>query len=129
MPRLFLVVLIVLVVLSVVSAFAATNVVPVTYLSNQALPVNANTIKPAECSGITLTTVVYCSAGVNCNGTNADELIIGSPAADIIQGKGGNDCILGGGGDDDITGSQAKDVCIGGDGLNDIFTKCETVIQ
>lgn len=129
MPRLIFVTLAALVILSVVSAFAANIVVPVTHLTNQAQTITANKLKPAQCSAITLTAILYCPAGGGiCNGTNASELIIGSPNVDTIQGKGGNDCILGGGGNDDITGSQAKDVCIGGPGT-DTFAKCETIIQ
>ena len=127
--RLFFLMLVVLALVSVVSAFAANIVVPTTRLTNQASAVTANTLKPAQCSAIAVTTILYCPAGGGiCNGTNADELIIGSPNIDTIQGKGGNDCIVGGSGNDDITGSQAKDVCIGGPG-NDTFTKCETSIQ
>ena len=127
--RLFFVMLIILALMSIVSAFAANITVPTTHLTNQASPVSANTLKPAQCSGITVTTILYCPAGGGiCNGTNADELIIGSPNVDAIQGKSGSDCIVGGDGDDDITGSQAKDVCIGGPG-NDTLKKCETAIQ
>lgn len=118
-----------LILFSFVFAFAANNVVPTTHLTNQATPVTVNTLKPPACSTITLTSIVYCPVtGGNCDGTNANELIIGSPSDDIVQGKGGSDCILGGGGNDDLSGSQAKDVCIGGPGT-DIFRKCETTIQ
>ena len=129
MQRIFFLMLLVLIPLSMTFASAANIVVPTTRLSNRTSTVNANTLKPSACSGITLTTVIYCpSGGGMCNGTNANELIIGSSAIDIIQGKGGSDCILAGGGDDDITGSQSRDVCIGGPG-NDVFKKCETSIQ
>lgn len=118
-----------LIVLSVVSAYAANIAVPTTYLTDQSSAVTANSLKPAACSGITVTTIVYCpDTGGNCDGTNDSELIIGSPAIDNIMGKGGSDCILGGGGADDITGSQSRDICIGGPG-NDTFKKCETSIQ
>lgn len=127
LPRLLIILLVVIILLSVVSAFAANIIVPTTRLTNQVRAITANTLKPAQCSGITLTTITYCSGGI-CNGGNADELIIGSSNADTIQGKGGEDCIIGGGGNDDITGSQAKDVCIGGPGT-DTFSKCEIAIQ
>jgi len=128
-PRLTVVVLTILILVSTVFAFAANIVVPTTRLTNQSSPITANTLKPAACSAITLTAIVYCPAsGGVCNGTNGNDLIIGSSNIDTIQGKGGSDCIVGGGGDDDITGSQAKDVCIGGPG-NDVFKKCETTIQ
>ncbi len=128
-PSLAFVVLAALILTSVAFAFAANIVVPTTHLTNQAMPITPNTLKPTACSAITLTVIVYCPMGGGiCDGTNANELILGSPNVDTIQGKGGSDCILGGGGDDDISGSQAKDVCIGGPGT-DIFKKCETTIQ
>ena len=127
--RLFFVMLTILILASTIFAFAANIVVPTTRITNQSSPVTANTLKPAACSAIVLTTILYCPAsGGMCNGTSANELIVGSSNIDIIQGKGGSDCILGGGGDDDLTGSQAKDVCIGGPGT-DILKKCETSIQ
>ena len=128
-PRLAFVVLTILILVSTIFAFAANIVVPTTRLTNQSSPVTANNLKPAACSAITLTTILYCpSSGGLCNGTSANELIIGSSNIDTILGKGGSDCILGGGGDDDLTGSQASDVCIGGPGT-DSFKKCETEVQ
>jgi Ca2+-binding RTX toxin-like protein len=128
--RLALIVLGLLTVLSIVYAFAANIVVPVTRHTDQRSPITADTLKPQACSAITLTQIVHCPTGAGgvCDGTNANELILGTANVDVIQGKGGSDCILGGGGDDNITGSQAKDVCIGGPG-NDTFKKCETTIQ
>jgi Ca2+-binding RTX toxin-like protein len=127
--RLVFVVLAVLIIVSVVFAFAANISVPVTRLTDQARAITANTLKPAACSGFTVTTIVYCPAGGGvCSGTSASELILGSPNVDTIQGKGGADCIVGGGGDDDITGDQGNNVCIGGPG-NDTFKKCQTAIQ
>jgi Ca2+-binding RTX toxin-like protein len=116
------------IVFSGFSAYAANIAVPTTRLTNQTIAVTVNTLKPAACSGIVLTAIIYCpSTGGACDGTNASELIIGSPNIDLIVGKGGSDCILGGGGDDDITGSQSRDICIGGPG-NDTFKKCETAV-
>ena len=126
MPRLMFVTLVSLVILSVVSAFAANNVVPVTRLTNQVRAITANTLKPASCSAITLTQVVVCTGG-NCNGTNANELVLGTSASERIRGRGGTDCILGGGGNDDLVGNGASDICIGGPGF-DTFTTCETQI-
>ncbi len=127
--RLFFVMFVVVILASTISAFAANIVVPTTRLTNQSSPVTANSLKPAACVAITLTTILYCPAsGGMCNGTSANELIIGSSNIDTIQGKGGADCILGGGGNDDITGSQAQDICIGGPGT-DTLKKCETEIQ
>jgi Ca2+-binding RTX toxin-like protein len=127
--RLVIITLSLSIIFSAVFAFAANIVVPVTRHSDQRTTITPNTLKPVACSAITVTAIVYCPAvGGICNGTNANELIIGSPSVDIIQGKGGSDCIVGGNGNDDITGSQASDVCIGGPGT-DTFTKCEGFIQ
>lgn len=118
-----------LIVFSMFFAVAANNIVPVTYLTDQSSVITANDLKPAACSAITVTIIVYCpAAGGNCDGTAANELIIGTPNVDIIQGKGGADCILGGDGNDDLTGSQSSDVCVGGPGT-DTFKKCEVTIQ
>lgn len=127
MSRLFLVLLVSLMVLGAVSAFAANIVVPVTHLTNQAKAITANTLKPASCSAITLTSVVICTGG-NCDGTGANELLLGTSNAERIRGRGGTDCIVGGGGNDQLVGNGASDVCIGGPGT-DTFTTCETQIQ
>ncbi|HSL42969.1 MAG TPA: hypothetical protein VK897_06020 [Anaerolineales bacterium] len=129
LPRLAVITVVMLIVPSVFFALAANILVPATRLTNQARPITPDTVKPTVCSTITLTTIVYCPAGGgNCDGTNASELILGSPNIDLIQGKGGSDCILGGGGDDEITGSQATDICIGGPGV-DVLKKCEISIE
>jgi len=118
-----------LILFSIFFAIAANNIVPVTYLTDQSSILTANDLKPAACSAIIVTTIVYCPAGGgNCDGTTANDLILGSPSVDTIQGKGGADCIVAGDGNDDLTGSQSRDICIGGPGT-DTFKKCETIIQ
>lgn len=116
--------------MSVVTALAATNIVPVKHLTDQKTAIIASELAPPECGSIrsTLTSIVVCTGGI-CNGTNANDLILGSPNADNIKGKNGNDCILGGDGDDNtISGDNGTDVCIEGAG-NDVLKKCETEIQ
>ena len=128
--RLALILFVVLAFVTAFSAYAATNIVPRTYLMDQSSSIAASELAPPECGSIrsTLTTVVQCTGG-NCNGTQGNDLILGSPNADNIKGKNGNDCILGGDGDDDtISGDNGDDVCIGGAG-NDTFKKCEVEIQ
>lgn len=125
--RIFLSMLCALMIFSVASAYAANIVVPSTRLTNQASAVTANTLKPAACSAITLTRLVVCTGG-NCDGTSADELLVGTAGGERIRGRGGSDCILGGGGDDDLVGNGRSDVCIGGPG-NDAFTTCEVSSQ
>lgn len=115
-----------LILTSVVSALAATNTVPVTRLTNQAFAITANTLKPPQCAALNLTAIII---GTNSKGTNANELILGTPGADNLGGGGGSDCILGGGGDDVLNGGKGNgDVCIGGPG-NDTFKGCDTEIQ
>jgi Ca2+-binding RTX toxin-like protein len=126
-PRLLFILFGVLVITSVGFAFAANIVVPTTRLTDQTRSVDPNTLKPAACSGITLNAIVICTGG-NCNGSNADELILGTAGDDNIKAKNGDDCIVGGGGDDDISGDNGTNVCIGGPG-NDTFSKCDTEIQ
>ena len=119
-----------LTLITAISAYAATNTVPVTYLMDRSSPVLVSELAPAACGSIrnSLTTVIECTGG-NCNGTQGNDLILGSPYADNIKGKNGDDCILGGDGDDDtISGDNGEDVCIGGAG-NDTFKKCETELQ
>ena len=127
-PHLLFVLLVILIIISAGFAIAANNIVPTTRLTDQSQIIDANALKPAACSAITLNAIVICTGG-KCNGTNADELIIGTNGYDDIAGKNGDDCIIGGGGDDDIDGGNGIDVCIGGPG-NDVFNnKCETQIQ
>ena len=109
-----------------VFAFAAANAVPATNADRVQSAVAANDLKPAECAGITVTTLLVVS-GVSI-GTNAGELIIGSAGIDDLDGRAGTDCIVGGAGADMIRGGGGTDVCIGGPGI-DTFASCETQIQ
>lgn len=119
-----------LILASVVTAVAASNTVPSSRLADQRSTINANDFKPPECAALNLTDVLVCPAGGgSCNGTNASELILGSPFSDNIQGGKGDDCILGGGGDDNLRGEQNTDVCIGGPGNDSFHPTCETQIQ
>jgi len=119
-----------LIMLGTVTALAANSTVSISNLDEQSTPLSTvNDKKPAECSVLNLTAVIECpnTSGI-CNGTNENELIIGSMYNDEINGGKGGDCILGGDGDDTIDGEQGKDVCVGGLG-SDSLRKCETDIQ
>lgn len=119
-----------LILFSTILAAAANNVVPVTHLTDQSIAVTANDLKPPECSAINLTTIVYCPTGGGaCDGTDVNELVIGSTADDDIRSGKGDDCILGGGGSDSIRGEQNTDVCIGGPDTDLLHPSCETRIQ
>ena len=125
--RLIVITLIALILMSSVSALAATNTVPTTRIGQQINSITANAVKPSSCAAINLTTIVVCTGG-NCDGSGANELLLGTAAGERIRGRGGQDCIVGGGGNDQLVGNGASDVCIGGPGT-DTFTTCETQIQ
>jgi hypothetical protein len=116
---------------SMIFAVAANNIVPVTYLTDQSSAITINDVKPSACSAIVLTNIIYCPNGPGraCDGTDANELIIGSPDYDDIQSGKGDDCIVAGDGNDDIRGEQDIDVCIGGPGTDSFHPSCETRIQ
>jgi len=143
-----------LVALGVSAASAAANLVPVTWLGESRRTITPNDLKPAACAALSLTNLITGSD--TFNGTNNNDLILGSPGADTINGRQGGDCILGGGGndviygfvgndvllggpgDDYLNGDQGNDVLIGGDGYDtcvggggaDIFDpSCEVQIQ
>jgi Ca2+-binding RTX toxin-like protein len=123
-----LIVLIMLILVSVISATTAANTIPPSRLDQYTNGIDANALKPTQCSALNLIEIVECTGLGTCNGTNARELIIGSPIGETIRGRGGRDCIIGGDGDDNLVGNGGNDVCIGGPGT-DTFTNCETQIQ
>lgn len=105
------------------SVLAGGNAVPATKATKYSVAITANTLKPASCAAITLTTLV-----IGVTGTAGNDLLLGTANADTMNGAAGNDCILGGGGNDTINGGAGTDVCIGGPGT-DTFSNCETQIQ
>ncbi|MGD8821608.1 MAG: hypothetical protein PVG63_00770 [Anaerolineales bacterium] len=109
--------LVLIVLLSAIGAFAASNTVPFTRLDDESGAITANDLAPSECSGINLVNVILISG--NGNGTNDNDLILGSP---------GDDCIIGGGGDDFLHGGNGTDVCNGGTGT-DSANRCETELN
>ncbi len=124
--RLSIVGLIALIIISSVTAVAATNTVPATRATDQSRSVGVNDLKPSACAALSLTNLITGTGTIN--GTNGNDLILGSSGVDTIEGRIGNDCILGGGGNDSINGGAGTDVCIGGPGT-DTFNSCETRIQ
>jgi hypothetical protein len=119
-------VLLLLLVAGILSGLAASNSVGPSRLLQTTRTLNANVVKPSQC---TMNIVNIITGSGTINGTNQNDLILGSAGADTISGRGGDDCILGGGGNDTINGNNGGgDVCIGGPGT-DTFTRCETTIQ
>ena len=116
----------VLILAGVVGAYAASNTVPFTHLGDDSSSITANDLAPSECSSINLTNIVVVSG--SGNGTNGNDLILGSSGDDSIHGRGGDDCIITGGGDDFIHGGNGNDVCNGGAGT-DTANRCETELN
>lgn len=98
-------------------AFTAANVIPSSGLSDTVFPVLASQLAPQECDSISsgLTSVVVCTGG-NCNGSKANDLILGTLGYDNIDGKNGDDCIVGAAGNDDLSGGNDNDILLGGPG-------------
>jgi Ca2+-binding RTX toxin-like protein len=113
-----------LLLLCIAVVATAANTVPASNLGSASQAITANTLKPAACTGITLTNLV-----IGNNGTAGNDLVLGSAGVDNMNGAGGNDCILGGGGNDSIAGGAGTDVCIGGPGTDTFNNNCETQIQ
>jgi len=105
------------------SALSAGNAVPGSRLTRFVTAITANTLKPASCAGITLTSLI-----VGVNGNNNANLLLGGPGADVMSAQGGSDCVLGGGGNDNINCGAAVDVAIGGLGTDVFNVNCETQI-
>src|SRR2546427_13161078 len=83
------------VMLAAGTALTATNTVPSSRMAYSARAINANALKPSQCSGLNLTRVVVGTAAT-IDGTSANELILGTSDANTINGMGADDCMLGG---------------------------------
>ena len=90
--------------------------------------IGPNDLKPADCAGIVLTTLVTGTATVT--GTSGNDLVLAGSVLDTISGLGGDDCLLGGAGVDTFNGGAgSNDVCIGGPGVDVFLLGCETQVQ
>lgn len=101
----------VLILLAVSYALTAGNTIQTSAQGELDEPVDANQLAPPECAGLNLTTII-----VGTNGTNANDLILGSAGDDNLGGRRGTDCIVGGDGDDTLRGLRGGDVLVGGGG-------------
>jgi Ca2+-binding RTX toxin-like protein len=106
----------IMILLSAVGALAATNTVPVTYASDQTIPIDQSQFIPAVCAGMTFDNIIVGSGKIN--GGPGNDLIYGSPGDDNIRGGNGYDCIIGGGGNDTLRGQNGDDVLVGGSGYD-----------
>jgi hypothetical protein len=125
--RRFLVLGMMLLLLSIVVGLAAANAVPTSKAADRRMTRTIEEIAPQQCKGMGLTDLVT-GAGT-FGGTNAHELILGSPGIDDMDGAQGNDCLVGGGGIDVLKGGPGNDVCIGGPGIDIFHNQCEDQIQ
>lgn len=105
----------------------ASTVVPASKAGRENQDIDANAVKPALCSAITLSGI-RAGAGT-FNDTGQPHLVLGSAGADSIRGLNGSDCILGGSGNDSLRGDRGTDVCLGGAGTDTFHSSCETRIQ
>lgn len=108
-----------LLAISAVSGTAANSNVGTSRAGLSTFPVTPNDLKPPECAGIFVDSLVVGSGTVV--GTGTANLILGGPGNDTLRGLGGPDCIVGGGGNDILLGQGGSDVLIGGPG-NDTLT-------
>jgi Ca2+-binding RTX toxin-like protein len=111
--------------LGAVNAFAASN----TFTSNSRLieentAITINDLRPPACAALALENIVVCSHNV-CNGTNANDLILGDGTNSTINGKKGDDCIVAGAGGVNISGDNGTDVCLGGPDADNFDSSCE----
>ncbi len=133
---LILLILLFVIILGIIIGSAAANIVPSSYASESSHMRTVAELTPPECAGMALTNLVVATGGIT-NGSNANDLILGTSGRDNIKGKNGNDCILGGGGNDTIRGGKGDDYLDGGNGNDRCGTKqgtdtvvsCETILN
>ena len=95
LSRLAVFALVLLVLVGIMTAAAAANTVPTSHLTDQTTAMTANNLKPSQCASYNLTSLVVCGAGGTCNGTTANDLILGSTTNNRINGRAGTDCCIG----------------------------------
>ena len=134
-----------LIVVGAISALAANNTVAPSRASSQSFTVDANSLKPVECAGITVGGFSWEVKGKDSGlyfGTadndtidtgNGDDCVLagdgndtvyGKSGTDVLLGEGGADRLYGGAGDDWLYGGDGIDTCYGGNGTNN-FSGCE----
>lgn len=83
---------------------------------------------PLLCTFMNLTDEIVITGSGAIQGTDANELILGSTSKDNIHAGAGNDCLVGNGGADQFFGDDGFDVCIGSFDPKEKFHGCEIVI-
>jgi len=129
LKRVILPLLLITILGSVVFGLTASNVILATpAMEDYTQDVTANDLKPPECSHLDLVNIV-----TGRNGTQENDLMLGTAGDDVLDGKQGDDCIVGGAGNDILRGKQGDDVLIGGPGIdecvgnqgNNVYIDCE----
>jgi hypothetical protein len=91
--RLAVFILVMLVVVSIITASAAANTVPTSHLTDQTTAITADTLKPAQCNGLTLTGGIYICIKNNCTASGPNMLVLGTSQANKIDGVSGSCCV------------------------------------
>jgi Ca2+-binding RTX toxin-like protein len=118
--RVALIAVAIAIVCTLALVLTAANVVPSTHVGRSQQGIGVQDLAPPECAGMGLTTLV-----TNGNGTNGNDLMLGTAGVDTLSGGRGDDCLVGGAGNDSLRGQNDVDVCIGGPGT-DTYQQCET---
>ncbi len=118
-----------LLLLALITAFAASNSVPKTLLTDQSFGIDADSLKPPGCAALTLSGIVTGSGTITLHGSS-NELILGSGGNDTITltAASKHNCILAGGGTNTVDGGNSNwgNVCYVNHG--DTVTNCATII-
>lgn len=113
-------------VLGLVYGSTAANSIPPSRAGLSHHPATARQLAPPECAGMALTTVAWLDNGT-LQGTNGNELLIGSENTTRINGRNGHDClVIGSGNKNRLDGGAGNDVCIGN--ATTRFNNCEVEI-
>jgi Ca2+-binding RTX toxin-like protein len=115
------------VLVGTVPAGASTNDVAASRAVVVTVAITVQDLAPAACAGMDLTTLVTDAdrKGAKIQGTNGNDLILGTPGADRIDGRNGDDCLVGGAGADQLDGGNGFDVCLPGSDLSGATVRCE----
>lgn len=116
--RIFIIAFGSLIIMTLSSAIAAANTVAGSAADDSSRSITPNDLAPPECASLNLTNLVVGSG--NFNGTNNNDLILGSSGADSANAKSGDDCVFLGDGDDTLKGGNDNDVLLGGGGDDDL---------
>ena len=108
-------------------AAASTNDVPDSRIVVVTFDISVQDLAPPACTGMDLTSLVTIAdmQGAKIQGTNGNDLIVGSAGDDRIDGRNGDDCLVGGAGADQLDGGNGSDVCLPGGHAGASTTRCE----